>query len=97
MADQIAYDYQSLEQGVDDIKNIVSNIESEIENLGSQAQQVMQNWTAAGSQGYQSDLNAIKGDLDNIDQSLNSLAKSIGEGSDAFKSADNKIAQSFGT
>lgn len=97
MADQIAYDYVSLQQGIDDIKRIVSNIDSEIENLGSQARQVMQNWTAAGSQAYQADLKTITTDLDNIDQSLNQLALSIGDSADTFQKADNQIAQSFGT
>lgn len=97
MADQIAYDYSSLGQHVDDMKKIVSTIESEIDDLNSQSQQALQNWQGDGSQGYQQDLNGIKNDLGTIDSTLNQLAQSITDGSDAFKGADAKIAQSFGS
>lgn len=95
MADQITYHYSSLQQSVEDIHGIVQNINNEVDELASQAKNAMANWTSRGSDQYQSDVQKIQQDLDNIDHTLGQLSLSIGESATAFSDLDNKVAQSF--
>jgi WXG100 family type VII secretion target len=95
MADQITYNYSSLQQSVQDIHGIVQNINNEIDDLASQAKTAMANWTMNGSDQYQSDVQKIQTDLDNIDHTLDQLSVAIGESASSFNDLDNKVAQSF--
>jgi len=95
MSDQITYNYSSIDRSIDDIRTVVSSIESEIGDLIHDANTVMQSWHMDTAQQYHTDVTSIQSTLDDLNNLLQRFAMTMGDKAADFNALDKKLAQSI--
>jgi WXG100 family type VII secretion target len=96
MNDEINYNYEALQQGVDEMQRVTAQIEQQVGDLQKQTKTAMESWEAAASETYHTLSNKISGDFTAINQMLSDVEKSIGSGADDMRQLDRSRAQAFG-
>lgn len=91
----INYDYASITEGVNHMRQVNNNIRDQVSSLKSQVQQLLGDFTGAASQAYDTCSQKISQDLNQSNEKLDTLAASVNRGADNMNSQDAAQARRF--
>lgn len=91
----INYDYASISDGVNRMRQINSNIRDQVSNLRRQVQQLLGDFTGAASQSYDTCSQKIAQDLTKSNEQLDTLSSKVNTGANNMQSRDQSESRRF--
>lgn len=91
----INYDYASISDGVNHMRQINGNIRDQVGNLRKQVQQMLGEFTGAASQSYDTCSQKIAQDLTKSNEQLDTLAGKVNTGSNNMQTQDQSQSRRF--
>jgi WXG100 family type VII secretion target len=91
----INYDYASISDGVNHMRQINNNIRDQVGNLRKQVQQLLGDFTGASAQGYETCSQKIAQDLTKSNEQLDTLAGKVNTGSNNMGDTDRSQSRRF--
>lgn len=91
----INYDYASISDGVNHMRQINNNIRDQVGNLRKQVQTLLADFTGAASQGYDTCSQKIAQDLTKSNEQLDTLSGKVDRGANSMGDSDRRQSQRF--
>lgn len=91
----INYDYASISDGVNHMRQINTNIRDQVGNLRKQVQQLLGDFTGASAQSYDTCSQKISQDLTKSNEQLDTLAGKVNSGSETMRDTDSSQSRRF--
>ena len=91
----INYDYGSIADGVNHMRQINNNIRDQVSSLRKQVQQLLTDFTGASAQGYETCSQKIAQDLTKSNEQLDTLAGKVNTGSNNMGDTDRSQSRRF--
>jgi WXG100 family type VII secretion target len=92
----INYDYASISEGVNHMRQINGNIRDQVSNLRKQVQQMRGEFTGAAAESYETCSQKIAQDLTKSNEQLDTLAGKVNSGSERMGDQDKSQSRRFG-
>lgn len=91
----INYDYASITEGVNHMRQINNNIRDQVNNLKSQVQALRAGFTGQASEAYDTCSQNISKDLNQSNEKLDNISASVSRGADAMQGEDANQSRRF--
>ena len=91
----INYEYASISDGVNHMRQINNNIRDQVGNLRKQVQQLLTEFTGAASQSYDTCSQKIAQDLTKSNEQLDTLSGKVDRGSNNMNDKDREQSRRF--
>lgn len=91
----INYDYGSISDGVNHMRQINNNIRDQVGNLRKQVQQLLTEFTGAASQSYDTCSQKISQDLTKSNEQLDTLAGKVNTNANTMQETDRSQSRRF--
>lgn len=91
----INYEYASISDGVNHMRQINNNIRDQVGNLRKQVQQLLTEFTGAASQSYDTCSQKIAQDLTKSNEQLDTLSGKVDRGSNNMNEKDREQSRRF--
>jgi WXG100 family type VII secretion target len=91
----INYNYGSIDDVLERMKNSNNNIMSSVQDLHRQVQQNVQNFNGTSSGAYEASFRTICGHLNGLTDRLNNIHHSVNTGANALHDHDHQLSRLF--
>lgn len=91
----INYDYASISDGVNHMRQINNNIRDQVSNLRRQVQQLLTDFSGDASRAYDTCSQKIAQDLTKSNEQLDTLAGKVNTGANNFQDRDRSESRRF--
>jgi len=95
MADEIHYDYQSMEQAYENMQRIANEIQSTCQDMASDALRLLQSNGGSYAEGYQAKLAQLNNDIEELNNEMTTRATQLREQFAAMAEADAHLGAGF--
>ncbi|MFD8500449.1 WXG100 family type VII secretion target [Amycolatopsis sp. NPDC059657] len=92
---QIKYQYSALDDGVNQMRKVNSNIEHDVTQLTNDVKKLLGDFMGASSQSYDTKAKTIKQNLNESNAKLNTLSGNVAKGASNMSTTDSREAGRF--
>jgi uncharacterized protein YukE len=95
MADEIHYDYQSMDHAYENMKRIANNIQNTCQDMSQDALRLLQSNGGSYAEGYQAKLTRLNADIQELNDEMTTRAAQLQAQFNAMAEADIRLGDGF--